>query len=77
LGKKTDGNRPLGTPRDRNEDNIKTGFVATDWQSLGWFILAQDEDHWQDPVNRATFIFHKMLGMWQAKSINAPQDGLP
>ena len=47
---KPEGNRPLGRPRRRWEDNIKL-----DLQKVGgggdWMELAQDRDRWRALVN--------------------------
>ena len=48
---KPEGKRPLGRPRRRWEDNIKT-----DLQEVGgggdWMELAQDRDRWRALVNK-------------------------
>ena len=50
LGGKSEGKRPLGRPRRRWKDNIKTGL-----QEVGgggdWMELAQDRDRWRALVN--------------------------
>ena len=51
---KPEGRRPLGRPRRRWEDNIKT-----DLQELGggfgdWMEMAQDRDRWRALVNTVT-----------------------
>ena len=47
---KPEGERPLGRPRHRRQDNIKM-----DLQEVGgggdWMELAQDRDRWQALVN--------------------------
>ena len=50
---KREGNRPLGRPRRRWEDNIKMNL-----QELGgggdWLELAQDRDRWRALMNTVT-----------------------
>jgi hypothetical protein len=43
---KPEGRRPLGRPRRRWVDNIKT-----DLKEIEWVDLAQDKDHWRALVN--------------------------
>jgi hypothetical protein len=43
---KSEGNRPLGRPRCRWVDNIRT-----DLGEVGWIGLAQDKDKWRALVN--------------------------
>jgi hypothetical protein len=35
----TDGNRPLGRPRRRWEDNIKTDLQEVGWKGVHWIAL--------------------------------------
>ena len=47
---KPEGNRPLGRPRRRWEDNIKMDL--REWGGGGdWMELAQDRGRWQALVN--------------------------
>jgi hypothetical protein len=39
---KTKGKRPLGRPRHRWVDNIKTDLRETGWVSMDWIDLAED-----------------------------------
>jgi hypothetical protein len=48
---KPEGNRPLGRPRRRWEDNIKTDLRHTGWNATDWIHLAQDRDQWRTLVN--------------------------
>jgi len=43
LGK-TEGKTPLGRPRLRWEDNIKSGFHEIGWEGVNWFDLAHERD---------------------------------
>jgi hypothetical protein len=40
------GNRPLGRPRRRWEDNIKMDLQEVKWVGMDWIDLAQDRDRW-------------------------------
>jgi hypothetical protein len=46
-----EGRRPLGRPRRRWEDNIKTYLREVGWVGLNWIELAQDGDRWRALVN--------------------------
>jgi hypothetical protein len=43
--------RPLGRPRRRWEDNIKTDLREVGWGGMNWIELAQDRDRWRALVN--------------------------
>jgi hypothetical protein len=43
---KPEGRRPLGRPRHRWEDNIKTDLREVGWEGIDWIDLAQDRDRW-------------------------------
>jgi hypothetical protein len=45
-----EGRRPLGTPKRRCEDNIKTDLQKVGWD-VGWIELAQGRDRWGSFVN--------------------------
>jgi hypothetical protein len=45
---KPEGKRPLGRPRHRWEDNIKTEVGC---EGVDWIELAQDMDRWRTVVN--------------------------
>jgi hypothetical protein len=46
-----EGKRPLGSPRRRWIDNIKTNPVEIGWSGVDWIGLAQDRDTWRALVN--------------------------
>ena len=48
---KTEGNRPLGRPRRRWEDNIKMDLQEVECGGMDWIELAQDRDRWWALVN--------------------------
>jgi hypothetical protein len=48
---KPDGKRPLGRPRRRWDDNIKTDLQEVSWDGTDWSDLAQDRDRWRAVVN--------------------------
>ena len=47
LGGKSEGKRPLGRPRRRWEDNIKTDLQEVKCGVMDWIELAQDRDKWR------------------------------
>jgi len=48
---KPEGNRPLGRPRRRWEDNFKMDLQEVDCGGTDWIELAQDRDRWRALVN--------------------------
>ena len=48
---KPEGERPLGRPSRRWEDNIKTDLQEVGWVGMDWIDLAQDRDRWRALVN--------------------------
>jgi hypothetical protein len=50
---KPEGKRPLGRPRRRWVDNIKTDLGEIGWNGRDWIELAQDRDQWRALVNTA------------------------
>ena len=48
---KPEGNRPLGRPRHRWEDNIKMDLQEVQCGVMDWIKLAQDKDRWQALTN--------------------------
>jgi hypothetical protein len=51
LGGKPEEMRPLGRPRRRWENNIKTDVRETGWIGMVWINLAEDRDQWRALVN--------------------------
>jgi hypothetical protein len=51
LVRKPQGERPLGRPTHRWEDNIRMDLRERGWKGVDWIHLAQDRDQWQAPVN--------------------------
>ena len=49
--RKPEGNRPLGRPRRRWEDNIKMDLQEVGCGGMDWIDLAQDRDRWRALVN--------------------------
>ena len=52
TGKPT-GKRPLGRPRHRWEDNIRSDLEEIGINAGNWVDLAQDRDYWRALVNAA------------------------
>jgi hypothetical protein len=48
---KPEGKRPLGRPRRRCLDNIRTDLVEVGWGDVDWIGLAQSRDKWIALVN--------------------------
>ena len=48
---KPEGERPLGRPRHRWEDNIKMDLQEVGCGGMDWIELAQDRDRWRAFVN--------------------------
>jgi hypothetical protein len=46
-----EGRRPLGRPRRRWEDNIKTDLREIEFGDVDWIHWAQDRDRWRALVN--------------------------
>jgi hypothetical protein len=48
---KPEGERPLGRPRHRWEDNVRMDLREIGWGGMDWINLAQDRDQWRGLVN--------------------------
>jgi hypothetical protein len=51
LVRNLEGKRPLGRPRRKWEDNIKTDLREIGWGGMDWIDLVQDRDQWRALVN--------------------------
>ena len=51
LVEKPEGNRPLGRPRHRWEENIMMNLQEVGYEGMDWIDRAQDRDRWQALVN--------------------------
>jgi hypothetical protein len=59
---KPEGRRPLGRPRRRWEDNIKTDLREVGWGYVDWIGLAQDRDRWRALVSAGDKIEKNEMG---------------
>jgi hypothetical protein len=46
-----EGKRPLGRPKRRRVDNIKTDLGEMGWNVMGWIDPAQDRAQWRALLN--------------------------
>jgi hypothetical protein len=51
LVEKPEGKRPIGRPRSRWVDNIRTDLGEVEWGSVDWIGVAQDRDRWKALAN--------------------------
>ena len=51
-----EGNRPLGRPSCRWEDNIKMDLQEVGCWSMDWIELAQDRDRWRALANAVMYL---------------------
>jgi hypothetical protein len=54
------GKRPLGRPRRRWVDKIKTNLVEIGWAGVDWIDVAQDRNKGRAPVNAVTNLRHAL-----------------
>jgi hypothetical protein len=54
---KPEGNRPLGRPRHKWEDNIKTDLQEVGCGGMDWIYLAQDRD-------RSWALVNVVMNLW-------------
>jgi hypothetical protein len=57
LVEKPEGKRPLGRPRHRWVDNIRTDLGEVGWGDVDWIGLAQNRNRWRALVN-------SVLNLW-------------
>jgi hypothetical protein len=58
-----EGKRPLGKPRHKLEDNIKTELRGLGWDDMNWIHLAEDRGQLRALVSIVmNFGFHEMWG---------------
>ena len=55
TGKPT-GKGPLGRPRQRWEDNIRTDLEEIGINAGNWVVSAQDRDYWRSLVNAVLYL---------------------
>jgi hypothetical protein len=48
---KPEGNKQLGRPRRRWEDNITMDLKEIEWEVVDWIQLARDRDQWRALAN--------------------------
>jgi hypothetical protein len=58
---KSEGKRPLGTPRRKWEHNIEMNLGDIRWSGTDWIRLAQDADQWKSFVSMVMNEFY-LLG---------------
>jgi len=51
LAGKPEGRRPLGRPRSRWEDNVKTDLQEVGCGGMDWIELARDRNRWRVLLN--------------------------
>jgi hypothetical protein len=49
--RKSEGTRPLGSPRHRCVDIGKLDLIEIGWNDMDWIVLAWDKDQWRALVN--------------------------
>jgi hypothetical protein len=76
LVKRLEGNRQLGRPRRRWDDNVKVNLQEVGCGCVDWIELAQDKDSWRAFVNAVMKLrVHKMRGIsWLAGKLVASKE---
>jgi hypothetical protein len=46
LGKKAEGNRPVGRHSHRWEDNTEMDLKEVRWEGVNWINMTQNSDKW-------------------------------
>jgi hypothetical protein len=59
---KPEGKRPLGRPRRRWEDGIRTDLGEIGLEGVDWIQLSQDRDRWRAVVS--TVMSLRVLAPW-------------
>ena len=60
------GEDPLGSPRNRWEDNSKTHLREVGYEPRNWIDLAEDRDQWRRAYVRTVI----NLRAWAARQVN-------
>jgi hypothetical protein len=71
---KPEGKRPLGRPRRRWENNIKTDIQEVDFEGMDWIVMAQDRDRWRVPVSavmKSLSFYRNHIGNWPADTVRS------
>jgi len=64
LMRKSEGNRPLGRPRRRREDNNKKDLQEVECGGMDWIELAHNRERWRALLSVVMNIrVHKMRGI--------------
>jgi len=62
--RKSEGNRPLGRPRRRREDNNKKDLQEVECGGMDWIELAHNRERWRALLSVVMNIrVHKMRGI--------------
>ena len=56
FGGETEGETPLGRPRNRWEDKIKMDLKELGWERFGCINLAVDRDRWRGVMKTVTSV---------------------
>jgi hypothetical protein len=71
---KSEGKRPLGSPRRRWVDNIKMDLREIGWDGVDWMDMAQDRDKWRALGNTLLNlrVLEWLYSWWLLKKGSAP-----